>query len=443
MRTRANFGIIGPAQTLNAASTGRMFSAEDQRIAKDSGNWIGPPGAPTIGTVTIVGTTATIPFTAPANNGGYAISSYTVISNPGNLTATGSSSPLTISGLTAGTSYTFSVRATNSYGTGSLSTNSNSVTPVSLTFSISPSVSGKSTWNLGTDGPLSLSTAGTWTITPTATGAAVIKMWGAAGGAGGSSPGGPGGYTTGTYSFANTSQSFSVVVGGGGTASTSAPYGAGGGGGYSGLFLGTGAANITRAGALLVAGGGGGGVLDNASGYGGAGGGSSGTAGVGGANGTGGPGTQSAGGTAGGGRASGEAGGPLEGLNIGNISPPERPSGGKGGSNSGYSPFVGGGAAGGTPGGGGQAGTRSGDYGGPGGGGGYYGGGGGGSGGSGDGSAAGGGSGYIGGTGITSATTTAGSGLTPANNSDSVRGSAGSPVALSNGNPGLVYITLA
>jgi Putative Ig domain/IPT/TIG domain len=348
-----------------------------------------------------------------------------------------------ITGTPTGSSstYNFTVTATDPQNQTSSRNFSYTVTiPPTAIFTISPAVSGKTTWNLGTDGSLSIGSAGIYTITPTQTGTVLIKMWGAAGGAGGSSPGGPGGYTTGRYNFSNTSQSFSIVVGGGGTASLSAPKGAGGGGGYSGLFLGTGTGNITRAGALLVAGGGGGGVLDNANGYGGAGGGSSGTAGVGGANGSGGPGTQSAGGAAGAGRASGEVGGPLEGLNIGQNSPPERPSGGKGGSNSAYSPYLGGGVAGGTPGGGGESGTRGGDYGGPGGGGGYYGGGGGGSGGSGDGSAAGGGSGYIGGTGITNATTTAGSGLTPGNSSDSVRGSAGSPVTSSNGNPGLVYL---
>jgi hypothetical protein len=39
MRTRANFGIIGPAQTLTVSSTGLVASSEDQRIAKGGGKW--------------------------------------------------------------------------------------------------------------------------------------------------------------------------------------------------------------------------------------------------------------------------------------------------------------------------------------------------------------------------------------------------------------------
>ncbi len=72
---------------------------------------------------------ATITFTAPTNDGGASITSYTVISNPGGITATGSSSPITVSGLSNGTSYTFTVIATNSVGNSAASTPSNAVTP--------------------------------------------------------------------------------------------------------------------------------------------------------------------------------------------------------------------------------------------------------------------------------------------------------------------------
>jgi len=75
------------------------------------------PGIPTIGATAPTGqTTATVAFSPPASNGGAAITGYTVISNPGNITATGSNSPITVTGLTAGTSYTFRVKATNSVG---------------------------------------------------------------------------------------------------------------------------------------------------------------------------------------------------------------------------------------------------------------------------------------------------------------------------------------
>ncbi|MEI6052127.1 MAG: leucine-rich repeat protein, partial [Opitutaceae bacterium] len=75
---------------------------------------------------------AVVSFTAPAFNGGATISGYTVTSSPGGLTATGASSPITVTGLTNGTPYTFTVRATNSVGAGSASSASAAVTPVNV-----------------------------------------------------------------------------------------------------------------------------------------------------------------------------------------------------------------------------------------------------------------------------------------------------------------------
>lgn len=87
------------------------------------------PGAPTIGTAVKGNADASVPFTAPADNGGATITGYTATSSPGGFTGTGASSPITVSGLTNGTAYTFTVTATNSVGTGSASAASNSVTP--------------------------------------------------------------------------------------------------------------------------------------------------------------------------------------------------------------------------------------------------------------------------------------------------------------------------
>lgn len=72
------------------------------------------------------GANANITFTAPSN-GGNAITSYTAVSTPGNITATGVNSPITVTGLTLGTSYTFKVKATNTVGTGAESAASNSM----------------------------------------------------------------------------------------------------------------------------------------------------------------------------------------------------------------------------------------------------------------------------------------------------------------------------
>lgn len=75
---------------------------------------------------------ATVSFDAPVDDGGSAILSYTVTSNPDSITATGNASPITVTGLTNGTPYTFTVTATNAVGTGPASDPSNSVTPAAV-----------------------------------------------------------------------------------------------------------------------------------------------------------------------------------------------------------------------------------------------------------------------------------------------------------------------
>ncbi len=88
------------------------------------------PGAPT-GVSAVFGEgEATVTFSAPASNGGATIGGYTVTSSPDGLTANGSSSPITISSLSNGTTYSFTVTAYNSAGTGTASGSSNSGTPV-------------------------------------------------------------------------------------------------------------------------------------------------------------------------------------------------------------------------------------------------------------------------------------------------------------------------
>jgi hypothetical protein len=92
------------------------------------------PGAPTIGATAMAsGTSATVAFTAPTSNGGATITSYTATSTPGSVTATltqAGSGSITVTGLTTGTSYTFTVAATNPAGTSAASASSGSVTPV-------------------------------------------------------------------------------------------------------------------------------------------------------------------------------------------------------------------------------------------------------------------------------------------------------------------------
>lgn len=90
------------------------------------------PNAPIIGTATSTGiSSATVTFTAPAFNGNQPIISYTAVSTPGNITGTvtqSGSGTITISGLISGTSYTFTVYATNSIGNSTNSDASNQIT---------------------------------------------------------------------------------------------------------------------------------------------------------------------------------------------------------------------------------------------------------------------------------------------------------------------------
>ena len=86
------------------------------------------PGAPTSVVGTAGNTQVSVAFTAPAVLGTGTIS-YTATSSPSSLTTTGSSSPLVVTGLSNGTPYTFTVTASNAFGS-TTSDTSASVTPI-------------------------------------------------------------------------------------------------------------------------------------------------------------------------------------------------------------------------------------------------------------------------------------------------------------------------
>lgn len=91
------------------------------------------PNAPTIGTATGGNASASVTFTAPSDVGGGAITSYTAVAKRTSdgvvFTASGASSPISVTGLTA-VAFTATVFATNAYGPSPLSAASNSVTPL-------------------------------------------------------------------------------------------------------------------------------------------------------------------------------------------------------------------------------------------------------------------------------------------------------------------------
>lgn len=71
---------------------------------------------------------ASISFTPPSDDGGAMVTGYTVTASPGGKTASGVKSPITVTGLTPGKAYTFTVAARNAVGAGSASVASNAVT---------------------------------------------------------------------------------------------------------------------------------------------------------------------------------------------------------------------------------------------------------------------------------------------------------------------------
>lgn len=99
------------------------------RVSKVKGKIVDLPPTPTIGTATAGAESASVEFTASSSGKGGPTFSYRAVSNPGSIVGTSSSSPITVSNLTANTPYTFTVAAVNPTGYSSYSSASNEITP--------------------------------------------------------------------------------------------------------------------------------------------------------------------------------------------------------------------------------------------------------------------------------------------------------------------------
>ena len=120
---------IGTPYTFTVTASNAVYTSESSVASSPAITPITTPDAPTIGTATTLSDSEiSVAFTPPSNGGGSPITSYTVTSSPGGYTATGSTSPIVVSGLNGGTGYTFTVTATNAAGTSDASGSSNQAT---------------------------------------------------------------------------------------------------------------------------------------------------------------------------------------------------------------------------------------------------------------------------------------------------------------------------
>jgi hypothetical protein len=165
----------------NSAGSANATSASTSTIAA------GPPQAPTSVTAVAGNAQATISFTAPAITGGSPIVYYEVTCVENGFINSGPSSPITITGLTNGVSYTFIVRAINGFGTSPAGGPSSPVTPSAV-------------------------------VAPSTVQYLVVAGGGGGGGQNVGGGGGAGGYRTATGFAVTSGTPITVTIGGGGPA---------------------------------------------------------------------------------------------------------------------------------------------------------------------------------------------------------------------------------
>jgi choice-of-anchor C domain-containing protein len=131
------FTATSPATTLRFLSDGTasgntLFGAalDNVRVSETS------PSAPGTPSATAGNAWATVTWSAPASNGGSAITNYTVTASPGGrqcVTNSGAVTSCTVTGLANGTAHSFTVTARNAVGNGPSSPASSSITPQGVT----------------------------------------------------------------------------------------------------------------------------------------------------------------------------------------------------------------------------------------------------------------------------------------------------------------------
>lgn len=124
-------GVTGDIANYDLQITKRQTNTFDVFVGKSDqySNLVTLPNVPTIGSANLGATVSSISVAfTPASSGGVAVD-FEALSTPSGITANGSASPITVTGLTQGTSYTFQVRARNQVGNSAYSSASNSKAP--------------------------------------------------------------------------------------------------------------------------------------------------------------------------------------------------------------------------------------------------------------------------------------------------------------------------
>jgi hypothetical protein len=126
--------VAGLTNGTSYTFTVRQTNATADSAESSPSNAVTPaavPGAPTGVTATPGNASASVSWTAPTSNGGSPINGYVVRAAPGSATASAgpSSNSAVVSGLSNGTSYTFTVVAQNAAGSSPASAPSNAIVP--------------------------------------------------------------------------------------------------------------------------------------------------------------------------------------------------------------------------------------------------------------------------------------------------------------------------
>lgn len=120
--------VAGAVAVTSGTLTCQDGTLDGGPVTNSGGTLTGAPDAPTIGSATAGNGKATVSFTPGAATNCLPVH-YVVTASPGGATASGTTSPITVNGLTDGVVYTFNVAEVNPVGATDSAAASNQVTP--------------------------------------------------------------------------------------------------------------------------------------------------------------------------------------------------------------------------------------------------------------------------------------------------------------------------